>query len=107
VFLLLAGGAAAQQSGDPLRPPGYHSGPAAKGAERPRKPSYHLSSILITDAGRRAIINGRSVAEGEAIDGARVEAISANQVTLQRDGRRLTLEFLPYRIKKPSEANGQ
>lgn len=58
-----------------------------------------LQSILISDARRLAIIDGQRVAVGDRIATARVVAIEAGRVRLERAGETLILELdSSYRI---------
>jgi len=94
LMLALAGArAGAQTVQDPTRPPAALLHPAAGG---PGAAGPHLQSILIGRApgGRRvAVIDGETVRVGDRVAGARVIAIEAAAVQLQRGGKqeRLTL----------------
>ncbi|MGM0593666.1 MAG: hypothetical protein ACQETD_03930 [Pseudomonadota bacterium] len=92
-----------QPLADPMRPP--QPTPATNAAKAKAPQHYHLSSILIAAERRSAIINGRRVAVGEVVDGARVLGIQGKQVTLSIAGRHKTLSLLPLSIKKPVEAS--
>jgi len=98
--LLLSGGAhAAETLHDPTRPGGM---PAPRAAAEPATQHWHLSSIVIADTRRVAIINDQVVAIGEQVDGATVMDIQAYAVTLRRDGRNFTLTLLDARVKTHS-----
>lgn len=95
---------AATPLADPMRPPQAAASTVTKKATVASDSGLHLSAIRITREQRSARINGRIVAPGETIAGARVVAIEANRVILAIDGRQQTLSLLPVRIKKPLEA---
>lgn len=96
-LVLLAGPATlalAQQAvmNDPTRPPASLSAPAPGNA--PAAAGPQLQSILLSRnaGGRRiAVIDGKTVREGQRVDGAVVEAIRANEVVLRHGTRRSTL----------------
>ncbi len=91
---------------DPLRPPGaivqQKLAPRAGAAPRPV-----LTSTLIADGRRLAVINGRQVSVGEAIGDAVVIDIQPAQVQLRRRGRTETLRLLPLEIKQPAGTQSQ
>ena len=91
----------AQVLNDPTRPQ-----PAAKkmqGAEQAG--NLVLSAIFISDAGKQAIINGKSIGEGQVIGAYKVVTISHNRVQLSSaDGLQL-LQINNNNLKKES-ANG-
>lgn len=74
---------------DPTRP--YHGG-----GRTPADLSSMLKvqSILIAHDRRSAVINGRIVAEGSRVNGARVETIGADHVRLDYQGTKITLPLL-------------
>ena len=77
---------------DPTRPstPGWQAPTTARPAG-----SYELNSILVSPERRVAVINDSQVVEGERIGNATVISIRRNNVVLQADERRITLELLP------------
>lgn len=85
---------------DPTRPPGM-AVPGRSGAPAPTR--WVLSSTLIAPGRRLATINGRTVAVGEHIAGAVVEAIWPAQVRLRSEGREFVVELLPGSVKRPVE----
>ena len=92
-MLGVAGTAPAQQGlGDPTRPTSLEE-PAP---ERPAQagPRWRLQSTLVADSRRLAVINGRTVAEGERVDGATVQEVRQGGVTLEVEGRRIELRVL-------------
>jgi len=81
--------AAAEREGlrDPLRPP-------MAGAEAPPGPDpadWRLSSTLIAEGRRVAIINGRVVGAGQTVDGARVLEVGPGRVRLRVGETRFTI----------------
>lgn len=92
-LLAAAGLAPAQQLGDPTQPTALDE-PAAAGAVVKAGPRWRLQSTLVADNRRLAIINGRTVAAGDRIDGATVREVRQEGVTLEVDGRRVELRML-------------
>ena len=93
LFLWLAPAAALD---DPMRPPGH----ARAGATGKSKPVWHLSAIRIDGAGRMAIINGRQVAEGDRVNGARVLEIQPQQVRLAGRQGAFSVRLVKTRVKQ-------
>ena len=97
ILLLVAAAPVLAQGrlGDPTRPTSLSepddSAPAAQG------PRWRLQSTLIADDRKVAVINGRTVSQGERIEGATLIEVRSDGVTLQHDGQRLVLH-LPGRI---------
>lgn len=91
-LLACTGLAGAQQLGDPTRPTALDEvEPAARAETGPR---WRLQSTLVADSRRLAVINGRTVAAGDRIDGAVVREVRQEGVTLEIDGRRVELRML-------------
>lgn len=84
---------------DPTRPPGYTS---AGRSSAIRQPQWVLSQTLISPGRRLAIVNGRSVSEGEVIRGAVVVEILPTEVKLRRRDRTFSIKLLPGRVKRPA-----
>ena len=83
--------AAAATLEDPTRPPGW-TPPARNGAtavRSPEAPGFVVSMLKLSATLRLAVVNGRSVREGDEVDGATVTAIDAGGVTLDYQGLRL------------------
>jgi MSHA biogenesis protein MshK len=93
LLLGAAGLAPAQQLGDPTRPTALDE-PAAAEAAGKAGPRWRLQSTLVADNRRLAVINGRTVAPGDRIDGATVRDVRQEGVTLEVDGRRVELRML-------------
>jgi hypothetical protein len=101
----LAAAPAGQALEDPTRPPpgfgrGVSSGPRSAGA-----PDLVLQSVIISDAGRAAIINGARVALGARVGAARLVKVSESEVELLIGNARRTLALYPGVDKRP--AGGQ
>jgi hypothetical protein len=62
--------------------------------------SYTLSSTLVSNQRRVAVINGHYVSEGETIGDFTVVEIRKNDVVLQSPQRLITLKLLPDNLKK-------
>lgn len=88
--------AASESLPDPTRPA---TARPAQATPSPSAPRYVLSAVLIGHDRRRAVINGRTVSEGDWVSGAQVVAVVPGKVRLRRDGREFTLELLPRDIK--------
>jgi MSHA biogenesis protein MshK len=86
--------------GDPTQPTPLDrpaaNAPSGDGAA-PRSDSarWHLSSTLVAGNRRVAVINGRSVALGARIDGARLLAVDAGGALIEHEGRRIQLQLPP------------
>jgi len=80
VTFALAFAASAQTLSDPTAPPQALPGRAQ--AEN-NAPAWRLQSTLVGANRRIAVINGRAVVEGEAVDGAVVERIQLGRVRLR------------------------
>jgi MSHA biogenesis protein MshK len=85
--------------GDPTQPTPLDrpSMPASDGsvADRIEPSRWTLTSTLIAGDRRVAVINGRSVALGARMDGARLVAVDAGGATIEHDGRRIRLLLPP------------
>ncbi|MGH8442345.1 MAG: hypothetical protein ACRETF_05525 [Nevskiaceae bacterium] len=93
VAVIAAGGAPAQQLGDPTQPTRMDEPQQAARAAQ-SGPRWRLQSTLVADDRRLAVINGRTVAQGERIDGATVRDVRPGGVTLEVEGRRVELRVL-------------
>ena len=100
--LLCTQAVAAQALTDPLRPPLPAPQAAAPTAETTPAPSgYTLQATQVSRARRHAVINGRAVSEGDALDGgARVASIQHGSVQLAREEGPLTL-YVTSSIRQP------
>ncbi len=84
---------------DPTRPPDYRFS-ARHYAGTKAAPRWVLSQTLIAPNRRAAIINGKNVAIGENIAGARVVAIESARVSLRKGNKDIYLELLPRDFKR-------
>ena len=62
-------------------------------------PALQLTGIIIGGKRPLAIINGRFVRQGEAIEGFQVLSIARNQVILSAEGRKVVLNVLDGKVK--------
>jgi hypothetical protein len=69
---------------DPTRP--YVA--SAHGPASP--PRFLVNAIIVSSERRVAIVNGQRVVIGESVHGATVVAIEKDQLTLEKDGERIT-----------------
>ena len=79
---------------DPTQPPRQPL-PAAAGPSAPVPEPLQLQAILRSADSARAVINGQTLRVGERVAGARVVAIGARSVSIERQGKRSTLHLLP------------
>lgn len=100
LVLLAAGAARAQDGGlpDPTRPPAALSAPAQSGQAGPGAPSGEpqVQSILVSlrPGGRRvAVIDGKTLRQGQRIGGAVVESIRPTEVVLRKGNQRQILKL--------------
>lgn len=99
--MLLASFVVAAQDGmnDPTRPPAILSAPFASGTPRASGLPV-VQSILVSQrsGGRRvAVIDGKTLRQGERLGGALVETIRATEVVLRHGNKRSTLKlFRPH-----------
>lgn len=82
---------------DPTRPPGYPL-PSSKGGAS--GPVWHVSAIRIAAKSKSAIINGRSVAVGNRVNGATVINIEPTEVRLKKAGKEFTVRLFAHSVKK-------
>lgn len=83
--------------GDPTQPPAHLAGPDEGGAPpiEVARPRWQLSAVIVAGQRRVAVINGRSVALGASIAGARLLAVEADGVTMEHENRRIRLKLPP------------
>jgi len=79
------------------------SPPATAGAQPGEWPELRLQAIFIRLSGSTARINGRTVATGDTIAGARLVAIQRDRVTVEWQGQRKTLPLgsVPQEVGQP------
>lgn len=98
--------AVAQDIGDPTRPTPLRATAPVETVARPQQ-QWHLQSTLVAAQRRVAIINGRSVREGEMIDGARLVEVRAGGVRLERGGESFELTLRAEAVQRlPPTATG-
>ena len=88
IGLLLTGAgvdAASEVLRDPTRP---YTGSEVIAAAPPR---FAVNAIIVSDARRIAIVNGKRVAIGGQVNGATVIAIEKTELVLDVDGRKIRL----------------
>jgi hypothetical protein len=101
LLAVTAAGAEPLPYGDPTEPPpGFaaaaeaSSGSAAIAPATTAPPEPWRLTATLVDAQRRvAIINGRSVAVGARIDGARLLAVEMGSAQIEHQGRRIRLQL--------------
>lgn len=86
--------------GDPTQPtpldrPAIVAASEGPVADRIAPARWTLTSTLIAGNRRIAVINGRSVALGARIDGARLVAVDAGGASIEHEGRRIRLMLPP------------
>lgn len=86
--------------GDPTEPaPGFGKAPTAQAEFAvedeavPAPPRWRLTSTLVAGERRVAVINGRSVALGARIEGAKLLAVDARGALIEHEGRRIRLDM--------------
>ena len=88
-------------SSDPMRPANVSDAMLKAGKGKAAgKQRYALYSTLVSQGRRVAIINGRSVAVGDAISGAKVKEIMPRLVRLEKNGKEFTIGLINKRWKK-------
>jgi hypothetical protein len=71
--------------------------PFARGGERAKSissgmtPSFRVTAVSVGEGKAMAVINGKMIGQGDAIEGWRVTAISNAGVVLESNGRKITL----------------
>ena len=93
VLAALCGAAAAETLSDPMRPRQRLTNPAPAQDKVP----YDLSAILYSSDRRVAVINGRTVSEGDRIGSAKVRRIGRRSLELEERGERIRLVLAPAR----------
>jgi MSHA biogenesis protein MshK len=90
---------------DPMRPPTA----AAPGSRKagPVEPGFALTSTTIARERRVAVINGKSVAQGDSVGGAEVVEILPTQVRLRQGEREMVVRLLPVSVKTPAKTEKQ
>jgi hypothetical protein len=89
ISVMLLSGVPGMSSGDeilrdPTRPYAASEGGVAAA------PRFLVNAIIVSSERRVAIVNGQRVVIGESVHGATVVAIEKDQLTLEKDGERIT-----------------
>ena len=92
----------ASQLSDPTRPPDAKTAYPSQNSKAVKR--WKLSSTLISNGRRNAIINGKLVSLGETIQQARVVAIQPNEVWLVHNKKRFRIKLLARDIKDFSKS---
>ena len=90
----LAGPVAAEGLADPTRPNSWAQ-VLAPGAVVQQAPSFALESVIFSPSRRVAVINGRTLAEGESLGTLTLLKVDRRQVTVRIDGQRQVLLLKP------------
>lgn len=80
---------------DPTRPPGYGST-----AARASGPVWQVNSIRIASQHKTAVVNGRTVAVGNRVNGATVIDIEPTEVRFRKEGKEFTVRLFNHSVKK-------
>jgi MSHA biogenesis protein MshK len=90
---------------DPMQP----FGAAASGAGRAAAtgPRFRLTAVVISDARRVAVVNGKSYQPGESVDGAEVIRIESQSVHLRDGGQDLVIHLGRTGIRTPPASQGE
>lgn len=87
---------------DPMRPPTGSFELKNKAAQKPR---WTLQSVLVSRERNVAVINQRTVAAGDTVNGARVLEIHPGYVRLSKGQEVFVIRLPSLQVKRP--ANGQ
>jgi hypothetical protein len=90
---------------DPTRPPSSErttgQGKTGEGsAAGEQRAGMVLQSTMISRDARSAVINGKTLTEGERIGAATLVAINPYEVTLTKAGREIALRLMPQLVKQ-------
>lgn len=88
---------------DPTRPPSFVGSASGDDATQNVAPVWRVNSILISKQRRMAVVNGKTVKQGDQVDNARVIRISPTAVTLRTSEETLTVKLLPAQVKSVRE----
>lgn len=95
---LTCGSLAAEQLGDPLRPPGSSSAVARKAPQR--QVVWTLGAVLISPQRSVAMINGQAVQLGQHISGYRLVKVEQSRVVLQKNQKQIVVRRSGTGLKK-------
>ena len=85
---------------DPMRPFDFVS--AGASAAVPGAPRYDLTAIVISPTRRIAVLNGKSRAEGDRVDGAEIVRIDPHSVALRKGSEELVIHLGGVQLGKPA-----
>ena len=85
---------------DPTRPANYSSRPVSVQDLPKEMNNWNVHAIRTSPTGRNAVVNGRVVRVGDAIDTATIVDITPYAVVLAFDKKELVLKLMPADIKK-------
>ncbi len=88
---------------DPTQPPIVHQS-AVRRLEIQQPQEYVLSAIKISGDARKALVNGKLVAEGELVGESRVVEIAADAVVMEYLSEQTRVALLPRKIRRPATA---
>lgn len=91
-------GVAQAQLDDPTRPPGHRL--LLPGGTKATTVQFSLSSVRISSTRRTAVVNSRSVEQGDFVNGAKVIAIYPSAVKLKKNGKIFTVRLVSHIVKK-------
>ena len=91
-------------SEDPLRPPGQRIVDSAK-VEKKTPETWSVNEILHSEGRRLAIVNNKTVQQGDVVNGATVMDISADQVTLKYKDKIINSYLSLVPVKKLKAGN--
>lgn len=103
LFMLMAGAAVAQEGlGDPTQPTAINERTSVAAQSAATGPRWRLQSTLISGDRRLAVINGKTLRVGDAIDHAALVEVRPDGVTLEYDHVRMNILLLPAsaRVKR-------
>ena len=98
LLALALGVAAPSAHGQTLRDPTQPYGAAP--VREARQAKVEVSAIFVSPTRRVAVVNGKSVTEGERVAGATVSRIAKDSVTLRFDDRTVTARLDKTRIRQ-------
>ena len=83
---------------DPTRPPGYPLA-TARGKSM-TAPVWNVSAIRIASKQKTAVVNGRTVAVGNRVNGATVIDIEPSEVKFKKADKEFSVRLFANRVKK-------
>ena len=103
--IMALGHAYAETLPDPTRPANYSTQQASRKELPAQLIDWDVRAIKSSASGRNAVVNGKLVKVGDAIDKATIVDITPDTVVLTYDRKQLVLRLMPESIKKkPTES---